>query len=200
MQQVTGFQMTENQRRTEVVLCSRYDCCSGSHRIPSGIPSRFPGFSRCLLAPCASCSLVGVAPNLKIPGIYCEFSTATACECTCPFFFFLELRVHLCALHSVHNSLLLHLANRASFTCKTDSFSWGHGPDALACKARPSSDQCGTSLSVSFMYLSIADWRTELKKRLLNRVNHCDHSFFPCAGSKKVVFGDKAEEFMYHGC
>ena len=64
-------------------------------------------------------------------------------------FFFLELRVHLCALHSVHNSLLLHLANRASFTCKTDSFSWGHGPDALACKARPSSDQCGTSLSVS---------------------------------------------------
>ena len=64
-------------------------------------------------------------------------------------FFFLELRVHHCALHSVHNSLLLHLANRASFTCKTDSFSWGHGPDALACKARPSSDQCGTSLSVS---------------------------------------------------
>ena len=28
-------------------------------------------------------------------------------------------------------------------------FLWGHGPDTLACKARPSSDQCGTSLSVS---------------------------------------------------
>ena len=63
--------------------------------------------------------------------------------------FFLELRVHHCAVHSVHNRLFLHLANRASFTCKTDSFSWGHGPDALACKARPSSDKCGTSLSVS---------------------------------------------------
>ena len=74
-------------------------------------------------------------------------------------FFFLELRVHLCALHSVHNSLLLHLANRASFTCKTDSFSWGHGPDALACKARPSSDQCGTSLSVSLSWLSLAKLR-----------------------------------------
>ena len=38
---------------------------------------------------------------------------------------------------------------RASFTCKTDSFLWGHGPDTLACKARPSFDRCGTSLSVS---------------------------------------------------
>ena len=37
----------------------------------------------------------------------------------------------------------------ASFTCKTDSFLWGHGPDTLACKARPSFDRCGTSLSVS---------------------------------------------------
>ena len=71
-------------------------------------------------------------------------------------FFFLELRVHLCAFHSVHNSLLLHLANRASFTCKTDSFSWGHGPDALACKARPSSDQCGTSMSVSLSAVAVA--------------------------------------------
>ena len=33
---------------------------------------------------------------------------------------------------------------RASFNSTTDSFSWGH-----ACKARPSFDRCGTSLSVS---------------------------------------------------
>ena len=38
---------------------------------------------------------------------------------------------------------------RASYTSKTDSFLWGHGPDTLACKARPSFDGCGTSLSVS---------------------------------------------------
>ena len=37
----------------------------------------------------------------------------------------------------------------ASFPSKTDSFLWGHGPDTLACKARPSFDRCGTSLSVS---------------------------------------------------
>ena len=38
---------------------------------------------------------------------------------------------------------------RASFISKTDSFSWGHDPYTLACKARPSFDGCGTSLSVS---------------------------------------------------
>ena len=38
---------------------------------------------------------------------------------------------------------------RASSTSKTDSFLWCHGPDTLACKARPSFDGCGTSLSVS---------------------------------------------------
>ena len=38
---------------------------------------------------------------------------------------------------------------RASFNSTTDSFSWGHDPYTLACKARPSFDRCGTSLSVS---------------------------------------------------
>ena len=37
----------------------------------------------------------------------------------------------------------------ASFPSKTDSFLCGHGPDTLACKASPSFDGCGTSLSVS---------------------------------------------------
>ena len=38
---------------------------------------------------------------------------------------------------------------RASFNSTTDSFSWGHDPYTLACKARPSPDRCWTSLSVS---------------------------------------------------
>ena len=100
-----------------------------------------PG-SLCLVFACGCCSESEDSLNLlriQHSNSLCEYVS----------FFFLELRVHHCAVHSVHNSLLLHLANRASFTCKTDSFSWGHGPDALACKARPSSDQCGTSLSVS---------------------------------------------------
>ena len=42
----------------------------------------------------------------------------------------------------------------ASFTCKTDSFLWSHGPDTLACKPRPSFDRCGTSLSVSLSSIS----------------------------------------------
>ena len=41
------------------------------------------------------------------------------------------------------------LFQRASFNSTTDSFSWGHDPYTLACKARPSSDRCWTSLSVS---------------------------------------------------
>ena len=35
---------------------------------------------------------------------------------------------------------------RASFNSTTDSFSWGHDPYTLACKARPSFDRCWTSL------------------------------------------------------
>ena len=38
---------------------------------------------------------------------------------------------------------------RASFNSTTDSFSWCHDPYTLACKARPSTDRCWTSLSVS---------------------------------------------------
>ena len=37
---------------------------------------------------------------------------------------------------------------RASFNSTTDSFSCCHDPYTLACKARPSFDRCGTSLSV----------------------------------------------------
>ena len=67
MQQVMGFQMTENQRRTEFVLCSRYDCCSGvsPHSFWASVP-----VSWFLPVPPGSLYFVffvGDAPNLKIP-------------------------------------------------------------------------------------------------------------------------------------
>ena len=54
-----------------------------------------------------------------------------------------------------------HLAKSASFNSTTDSFSWGHDPFTLACKARPSFDGCGTSLSVS-LSLSLSWWSAVL--------------------------------------
>ena len=45
---------------------------------------------------------------------------------------------------------------RASFNSTTDSFSWGHDPYTLACKARPSFDRCWTSLSVSLSLSSLS--------------------------------------------
>ena len=45
--------------------------------------------------------------------------------------------------------VLAHLANEQVPSVKTDSFLWCHDPYTLACKARPSFDGCGTSLSVS---------------------------------------------------
>ena len=62
MQQVMVFKMTDNQRRTEFILCSRYDCSSGSHRIPSGLLSPVSWFlpvlpgSLCFVFFCGCCS------------------------------------------------------------------------------------------------------------------------------------------------
>ena len=49
---------------------------------------------------------------------------------------------------------------RVSSTGKTDSFLWGHDPDTLVCKVRPSFDGCGTSLSVS-LSLSLSALRMD---------------------------------------
>ena len=73
------------------------------------------------------------------------------------------------SLNTVHYTLSTTVCTctpcqRASFTCKTDSFLWGHGPDTLACKARPSFDRCGTSLSVS-LSLSLSLSNTSLDHR-----------------------------------
>ena len=148
------------------MLCSRYDCCSGSHRIPSGPLSWFPGFSRCLLAPCASCSFVGVAPSLKIPEIYREFSTATACAISCHFLPWTLSSPPLCTT-LCPQQFVPAPCQRASFTCKTDSFLWGHGPDTLACKARPSFDRCGTSLSVSLSLSETASRKVSILYAML---------------------------------
>ena len=97
------------------------------------------------------CFFVDVAPNPRILCTrICEFSTATACVLSHVFF--------LCILSSsqdkMHCTLSLTVCtctpcHWASFNSTTDSFSWGHDPYTLACKARPSFDRCGTSLSVS---------------------------------------------------
>ena len=48
---------------------------------------------------------------------------------------------------------------RASFNSTTDSFPWCHDPYTLACKARPSFDRCGTSLSVIVIVIVIVNAR-----------------------------------------
>ena len=97
---------------------------------------------------------VDVAPNPRILCTrICECSTATVCVVSHVFCFFLfsEFISGQDALHTVLNSLYMHTLPKSS---KKDSFSWGHDPCTLACKARPSFDGCGTSLSVSFSSLS----------------------------------------------
>ena len=101
--------------------------------VSSGFPA--PG-AWCL------CSHVGVASNLRIPEFIDNSAQQQIVLVSC---FFSAVNIEFT---SVQDSLsitewFLHLANRASFTVKTDLFWWGHGPDALACKARPSLTSVG---------------------------------------------------------
>ena len=80
----------------------------------------------------------------------CEFSTATACV-LCHAFFSLYSEFISGQEHCTLSVTVCTCTpcQRASFNSTTDSLSWGHDPYTLACKARPSFDRCGTSLSVS---------------------------------------------------
>ena len=70
------------------------------------------------------------------------------------------------AQHQPHVFCTCTPCQRASFNSTTDSFSWGHDPYALACKARPSFDRCGTSLTVSLsLSLSISNSITCCKRK-----------------------------------
>ena len=63
---------------------------------------------------------------------------------------FLRTARTLSPLHSVHKQFVpAHLANEQATSAKQILFLWSHDPYTLACKARPSLDGCGTSLSVS---------------------------------------------------
>ena len=63
------------------------------------------------------------------------------------------------------NSLYLHTLPTSKLHQQNRFFFVGHGPDTLACKARPSFDGCGTSLSVSST--SSKDFvETRLEKRI----------------------------------
>ena len=62
-----------------------------------------PGFPWLLGSLCSSCSVSGVAPNLRIQSLIREFSTAIACGVCLTFSpFLLEFISRLVALHSVH--------------------------------------------------------------------------------------------------
>ena len=98
------------------------------------------------------CFFVDVAPNPRIQctGI-CEFSTATACVFSHVFFLcILSSSQDRDALHTVLNSLHMHtLPKNKRSTAQQILFRGVMTPCTLACKARPSFDRCGTSLSVS---------------------------------------------------
>ena len=159
-------------RRTKVGTYSRNDCCTMVSCRPPSWCFRFswsPGFPLRLLGSLmSSCFVCGVAPNQRILRLICEFSTATACG-PCLIFVF---HVHRVQLRS-HCDTLCPLTvctctpcRRASYISKTDSFLWGHDPDTLACKARPSFDGCGTSLSVS-LSLSLHTWFEERNSNIV---------------------------------
>ena len=111
-----------------------------------------PGFL-CFFVDVASESEDSVYLNLGIQ------HSNSLCVISCLFF--------LCILSSSQDKMHCQLSftvcictpcQRASFNSTTDSFSWGHDPYTLACKARPSFDRCGTSLSVSLsLSLSLFD-------------------------------------------
>ena len=103
-------------------------------------PSRLPLF----LGGCCSESEDSVFLNLGIQ------HSISLCAISCLFF----LSIPSSSQDKMHCQLSLTVCTctscqRASFNSTTDSFSWSHDPYTLACKARPSFDRCGTSLSVS---------------------------------------------------
>ena len=81
---------------------------AGATAVPWDLAILLPGalvpFSCWLLGSlCSSCSVSGVAPNLRIQSLIREFSTAIACGVCLTFSpFLLEFISRLVALHSVH--------------------------------------------------------------------------------------------------
>ena len=126
--------------RNKFGIYSRCDCCTAVSRHPS-----------CALVP-------GSWFSLWLPGsrffVFCLWCCSESedsvnllriqrsnslCDLVL-FFLYIEFISSHDALHSVHNSLYLHTLPRCKLPSKTDSFLRSHGPDTLACKARPSFD------------------------------------------------------------
>ena len=109
--------------------------------------------------------------------------SATACAISSHFFFSCTMSSSLTTMHYTLSTTVCTCTpcQGASFPCKTDSFLWGHGPDTLACKARPSFDRCGTSLSVS---LSLSLSRLQVQQLAL--------------GSCTGLFGAEAKAWDLH--
>ena len=88
----------------------------------------------------------------------------------------------------------------ASFPCKTDSFLWSHGPDTLACEARPSFDRCGTSLSVSLSLSLSFTCKMTRQNSLFHRIPQwaVTHNDEPFCGTHDTAPPD-TEEHFYEG-
>ena len=117
---------------TKFGLCSRCDCCSGSRRLPSGFrPGSWfllasPGaWLPVLLFACGCCSESEDSMNLfriQHSNSLCEYVF---------FYFFLELRVHLCAVHSVLNSLICTLPTEQASPVRQILFRGAMAPTLL---------------------------------------------------------------------
>ena len=121
----------------------RYSVTSSSGVCFSGFPGRFVP----LLA-----SLVTSRMLLRIRGFcfFFEFVNSAQQQPVCYLISFFCIQSS--SQDSMHCTLSLTVCKctpcqRASCNSTTDSFSWGHDPCTLACKARPSFDRCWTSLS-----------------------------------------------------
>ena len=116
----------------------RYDCCGF---LPPSSPCAgvFPGFPGRFCPP---------------PGFLCLLVLLSACVIFHVFFQFSETTSGQDASPTVLNSRFVHTLPKV----QADSFSWGHDPFTLACKARPSFDGCGTSLSVSLSLSLLGTW------------------------------------------
>ena len=118
-----------------------------------GASPGFPGRFVLLLA-----SFVSLWTLLRIRG-FCvfEFGNSARHQPVCYLMSFLlgilsssQDMMHCQLSSTVYTCTTCH---RASFNSTTDSFLWGHDPYTLACKARPSFDRCGTSLSVTVIVI-----------------------------------------------
>ena len=106
-------------------------------------------------------------------------------------FLYFEFISRLDALHSVLNSLYLHTLPMSKLHQHNRFFFVGSWPYTLACKARPSFDWCGTSLSVS---LSLSNFELRDKFSVLSS----QYVFCVMTGRDPWCGSSRIRGFTYH--